>query len=1433
MKYVRRILTVCANILGVVFLGLDKVEAATTSPTNISFTCTSPTSMRVSWNADSTASAYALRLYDTSPTASSSRCANIPGLDCIDNLSGSSHQYTVDASHTYDFWIHSRYSNGGWGDAIRINALNCGNVYVQKGNNVYPQLISNTRSNKPKFDWTGSEYNSWAFVSSVGSDYILPEVTSDGSLSMRALKALPGSGGACWVYRLNTSYSRKEIIIEGDVTTNRPSIVGIGMEPNDSSGAYPGSWVNASKTNTRETLSKNGITVANSINNAGYKFCMWGGSSAPIQAGNTATLHRSSALLAARDFIPGTPQIWYTEEQTSGGVQSAENARIDVYVPFGTCSSSNYNAIQVFDSKSTSLGLLKDKSLQSSYNAPKQSCFEGSFGTYPYGAFYRFWGTKGYFCSERGLSTAITASYPGVNARSNTLDLCENVTISSNPVVQGSTTQIRFTVPTVPTAGACSRSINTANYRLFANTGTGWLPATATFTKNSATEVTTNINFASAGSRQVKVVCYDNPSSASTIRTASFPYPVNVVAPTSTPIPTATPTRTPTPTPTSPPPAPWVNTNYNQAKVFGQVRLSDSGVQNGAYWRESTAVCSGQSGTFLESSTMNINGFKLNTCKDATTPYFERFLSLPVGYNHTLEGIPSGYECVGWTHFFRTIDGNTWVKQGEGTGCSTGFRTMAVMLPASGYHNSHYFLFTVKQIPATPTPTNTPVPTKANTPTPTNAPPTIESTALKNATGSVIANTSAIEVGSDVTVELVGNDADNPQNLTASIQFTARPPACGGALASTMTRTSSSKPTFIFAGKPTCVGKYDFTVRLTDGIATVSRDMTFTTVLSLPDLQITSLTTNYPNNAIKQGDSVTFEVTVANSGKKATGNGFLAAFNTEELYSTSTTPRSGTVPFGNLEVGATQKKQIIVKIGDDELPGQKSIRVSLDPHSNTLPKGAIEESNESNNTFDIAFTVVAIQKPDLWLEAMSISPNSIAQGGTSDMIYVIRNIGGADAPNIEIERKAVLAGKNTWTPSLSTISLKAGEQREIIEKLTPQNPGTYQLNISIDPSNKINEISETNNTGTQTLNIVAPTPTFTPTPTNAPPVLSNLTINPQRPTVGQKVVIRVEARDPDSSVSLLPIIKTFLPDGTEAINTMQSTDNRVFQVDAFPQQPGQYRFNITVRDSRGGSDSVDSSYEAIPVPTPTALPTPTFTPVPTATQTPLPTATNTPTLTPTQTPTPAASLPDLIVEKITYSPSTGGVAGETLTFAVTVKNIGQAASTEVASAPFIFEELYTTTVKGGTLVVPVLQAGQSQDIPIKLPIFENEEIGQKSLRVRVDPPRDNFPRGDVLESNEDNNMLDISFDVRAPSPIPTTEPQPTVDVCPNFSKGNATCDSEGTINIEDYVCWKSNFLQKLRGETPATTVKCKKVADFNESGKVTLFLTLLYGELVL
>ena len=69
------------------------------------------------------------------------------------------------------------------------------------------------------------------------------------------------------------------------------------------------------------------------------------------------------------------------------------------------------------------------------------------------------------------------------------------------------------------------------------------------------------------------------------------------------------------------------------------------------------------------------------------------------------------------------------------------------------------------------------------------------------------------------------------------------------------------------------------------------------------------------------------------------------------------------------------------------------------------------------------------------------------------------------------------------------------------------------------------------------------------------------------------------------------------------------------------------------------------------------------------------------------------------------------------------------------------------------------------------------------------------------------------------TPIPptaTNTPIPTIDTCPNFASGNASCDADGKVTLADFACWRYDFVHG------STATNCRR-ADFNNDTNVTLY----------
>jgi len=194
------------------------------------------------------------------------------------------------------------------------------------------------------------------------------------------------------------------------------------------------------------------------------------------------------------------------------------------------------------------------------------------------------------------------------------------------------------------------------------------------------------------------------------------------------------------------------------------------------------------------------------------------------------------------------------------------------------------------------------------------------------------------------------------------------------------------------------------------------------------------------------------------------------------------------------------------------------------------------------------------------------------------------------------------------------------------------------------------------------------------------------------------------------------------------------------------------------------------------------------------------------------TPTPTtAPVPDLIVESIRVIDSQTGPSG-TYDIIATIKNQGNAA------AGFHRNYLYLNPTDQPPILTTLDRSNGARNT--NLPAGEQYEWGAIEIDfTEVDNviyawvDRDNG----VVESNDNNNQLMITFN--APSPTPTTFPTNTptpIDACPLFTSGDVSCD--GLINSVDYAIWYTEYICAIdNGQN------CMSGADFDSNGVVNLF----------
>lgn len=160
-------------------------------------------------------------------------------------------------------------------------------------------------------------------------------------------------------------------------------------------------------------------------------------------------------------------------------------------------------------------------------------------------------------------------------------------------------------------------------------------------------------------------------------------------------------------------------------------------------------------------------------------------------------------------------------------------------------------------------------------------------------------------------------------------------------------------------------------------------------------------------------------------------------------------------------------------------PGTYLIHVRLDPVSKEQPNGAVEEQDEANNTL-IAYLMV--KGPELYPESLALTPTLIRIGDEALVTAQIANAG--DAPASDVTIAFVMNGRRFTTVTLPEIAAKASTRepgRQVVQvtlktaELSLQ-PGVHELQVVVDPDDRISELDESNNVLTTALTLQPPLP---------------------------------------------------------------------------------------------------------------------------------------------------------------------------------------------------------------------------------------------------------------------------------------------------------------------------------------------------------------------
>lgn len=169
--------------------------------------------------------------------------------------------------------------------------------------------------------------------------------------------------------------------------------------------------------------------------------------------------------------------------------------------------------------------------------------------------------------------------------------------------------------------------------------------------------------------------------------------------------------------------------------------------------------------------------------------------------------------------------------------------------------------------------------------------------------------------------------------------------------------------------------------------------------------------------------------------------------------------------FTGLSAGSTTTFSKTVTVSS---PGPHTIRIQVDPTDKVV------ESDEKNNTKELAVTWSDIPRPDLTVWSIVTTPTTVTTGATTSIGIAIRNLGyvGTSDPitvRLWIDNKQI-------TPDLSIPGgLQARQLKGLSHKYTPTKSGAVLVRVEVDPDKKIKEGDETNNAKEYTIKVSEPT----------------------------------------------------------------------------------------------------------------------------------------------------------------------------------------------------------------------------------------------------------------------------------------------------------------------------------------------------------------------
>jgi subtilase family serine protease len=154
----------------------------------------------------------------------------------------------------------------------------------------------------------------------------------------------------------------------------------------------------------------------------------------------------------------------------------------------------------------------------------------------------------------------------------------------------------------------------------------------------------------------------------------------------------------------------------------------------------------------------------------------------------------------------------------------------------------------------------------------------------------------------------------------------------------------------------------------------------------------------------------------------------------------------------------------------DLAPGNYEVKIVVDPPAPDRAEGHVPELDETNNEMRSSFTLLASRRPDLFLDPLSvrIEPSLTVQRGTTARIAAeVINIGERASGPFTIEFALRRIEKEAFVVFARSerSGLQVGQGTLVDARLDTSElqPGLYELLITVDPDNRVEEGDEGNN----------------------------------------------------------------------------------------------------------------------------------------------------------------------------------------------------------------------------------------------------------------------------------------------------------------------------------------------------------------------------------